>query len=162
MSITVSYGHLACGLEIVSVAIPLASSCSIHLYNVLNSPFSLLPILCCTCGSQFSDWLRQVSVPVSAPSPCRSPSGPRMLGKTASSYPKRGPGILGLVVAKALGSENPFDCTIAGCPCVLYWIHYNGSQGQWGPRTIVHWQSTIHSLDLLCTTCRINLFAQMH
>ena len=30
MSITVSYGHLARGLEIVSVAIPMASSCSIY------------------------------------------------------------------------------------------------------------------------------------
>ena len=37
MSVTVSNGHLARGLEIVSVAIPMASSCSIHLYNVLNS-----------------------------------------------------------------------------------------------------------------------------
>ena len=37
MSVTVSYGHLARGLEILSVAIPMASSCSICLYNVLNS-----------------------------------------------------------------------------------------------------------------------------
>lgn len=36
------------------------------------------------------------------------------------SYPKKEPGNLGLVVAKGLGSETPFDCTIAGRPCVLY------------------------------------------
>ena len=50
MFVTVSYGHLGCGLEIVSVAIPVASSCSINLYNVLNSRFRLLPILRYTCG----------------------------------------------------------------------------------------------------------------
>ena len=44
MSVTVSYGHLARGLEIVSVAIPMASSCSIYLDNILNSQFRLLPI----------------------------------------------------------------------------------------------------------------------
>ena len=58
MSVTVSYGHLTRGLEIVSVAIPMASSCSIYLYNVLNSQFRLLPILCCTCGGQFGELLR--------------------------------------------------------------------------------------------------------
>ena len=40
MSVTVSYGHLARGLKIVSVVIPMASSCSIYLYNVLNSRFA--------------------------------------------------------------------------------------------------------------------------
>ena len=50
MSVTVSYGHLARGLEIISVAIPMASSCSIYLYNVLNSRFRLLLILRRTCG----------------------------------------------------------------------------------------------------------------
>ena len=45
MSITVSYGHLACGLKIVSVAIPMTSSCPIYLYNILNSRFRLLLIL---------------------------------------------------------------------------------------------------------------------
>ena len=55
MSITVSYGHLARGLSIKSVAIPMASSCSTYLYNVLNSKFKLLPILHCTCSSQFGD-----------------------------------------------------------------------------------------------------------
>ena len=34
ISVTVSYGHLARGLEIVSVAIPLASSCSIYLSEI--------------------------------------------------------------------------------------------------------------------------------
>ena len=33
MSVTVSYKHLARGLEIVSVAIPMTSSCSIYLDN---------------------------------------------------------------------------------------------------------------------------------
>ena len=37
MSVTVSYGHLARGLKIVSVAIPMASSCSIYIYKVSNS-----------------------------------------------------------------------------------------------------------------------------
>ena len=50
MSVTVSYGHLARALTIVSVAIPMASSCSIYLYNVLISRFRLLPSLRCTCG----------------------------------------------------------------------------------------------------------------
>ena len=50
MSVTVSYRHLARALEIVSVAIPMASNCSIYLYNILNSRFRLLPSLHCTCG----------------------------------------------------------------------------------------------------------------
>ena len=58
MSVTVSYGHLTRGLEIVSVSIPMASSCSIYLYNVLKSRFRLLPILRCTCGGQFDDRFR--------------------------------------------------------------------------------------------------------
>ena len=37
MSVTVSYGHLARGLEVVSVPILMASSFSIYLYNFLNS-----------------------------------------------------------------------------------------------------------------------------
>ena len=39
MSVTVSYGHLARGLKFVSVAIPMASSCSIYLltFGVLDS-----------------------------------------------------------------------------------------------------------------------------
>ncbi len=39
MSVTVSYKHLACGLEIISVAIPMTSSCSMHLDN--GSEFSI-------------------------------------------------------------------------------------------------------------------------
>ena len=50
-SVTVSYGHLTRGLEIVFAAIPMASSCSIYLYNVLNSRFRLFLILRRTCGS---------------------------------------------------------------------------------------------------------------
>ena len=37
MYVYVSYGHLTCGLEIISVAIPMAISCSICLYDILNS-----------------------------------------------------------------------------------------------------------------------------
>ena len=59
MSVTVSYGHLARGLKIVSAAIPMASSYSIYVYNVLNSRFRLLPILRCTCSGQFGGRLRQ-------------------------------------------------------------------------------------------------------
>ena len=58
MSVKVNYRHLSCGLEIVSVAIPMASSCSIYLYNILNSRFRLIPILHSTCGGQFGDRLR--------------------------------------------------------------------------------------------------------
>ena len=76
MYVYVSYRHLTCGLEIISVAIPMASSCTIYLYNVLNSRFRLLPILHCTCGSQFVDRLSQVSVPFSAPSPRQNSSWP--------------------------------------------------------------------------------------
>ena len=46
MPVTVSYGHLARGHEIVSVAIPMTSSCFLYLYNDLNSQFRLLLILC--------------------------------------------------------------------------------------------------------------------
>ena len=77
MSVTVTYGHLARGLEIVSVAIPMASSCSIYLYDVLNSRFRLLPSLCCTCGGYFGGQLRQISAPFSAPGPCLNLSGPQ-------------------------------------------------------------------------------------
>ena len=53
--VTVSYGHLARGLEIISVAMPVTSSCSIYLYNVLNSGFRLFAILCYPCDGQFGD-----------------------------------------------------------------------------------------------------------
>ena len=90
MPVTVSYRHLTRGLEIVSVAIPIAISCSIYLYNILNSRFRLLPILRCTCGSQFSDWLRQVSVPFSAPGPRQNPFGPRGCRAKWCQLPKKG------------------------------------------------------------------------
>ena len=115
MSVTVSYGHLAHDLKIVSGAISMASS-STYLYNVLNSQFRLLPILRCTCGRQFGDQLRQVTAPV----PVKILPVYRDAGQNGISYPERGPGNLSLVVAKALGSEKPFDCTIAECPCILY------------------------------------------
>ena len=95
MSVTVSYGHLACGLEIVSVAIHMASSCSIYLYNVLNSRFRLLSILGCTCGGQFSDWLRQVSAPFSVPGPHQNPFGPRGCWAKWRQLPEKGAWCLG-------------------------------------------------------------------
>ena len=104
MSITVSYGHLARGLEIVSIAIPMASSCSIYLYNVLNSQFRLLPILRCTCGSQFSDQLRQSVPHFLPPVPVEVPPIHGDAGQNGVSYPKRVPGVRG---SKALGSETP-------------------------------------------------------
>ena len=74
ISVTVSYGHLAHGLEIVSVAFPMASSCSTSPYNVLNSRFRLLPTLRSNCGGQFGDELWQVSVtPFSTPIPVKIP-----------------------------------------------------------------------------------------
>ena len=73
MPVTVSYRHLARGLEIVSVAIPMASSCSIYLYIVSNSWFMLLPILHCTCGDQFGDWLRQSVCHFLLPVPVKIP-----------------------------------------------------------------------------------------
>ena len=110
MSVTVSYGHLACGLEIVSVAIPMASSCSIYLYNVLNSRFRLLPILRCTCGGQFGERLWQSVRHFLLPVPVKIPPVHGDAGQNGVSYPKRVPGVRG---SKALGSENPFDCAIA-------------------------------------------------
>ena len=104
MSVTVSYGRLACGLEIVSVAIPMASSCSIYLYNVLNSRFRLLPILRCTCGGQFSDQLRQSVRHFLPPVPIKIPPVHGDAGQNGVSYPKRVPGVQG---SKALGFENP-------------------------------------------------------
>ena len=95
MSITVNYGHLVRGLGIVSVAIPMASSCSIYLYNVLNSRFRLLPILHCIYGSQFDDRLRQSVrhflplVPVIIP-PVHGDAG-----QNGVSYLKRVPGVRG-------------------------------------------------------------------
>ena len=62
--------------QIKSVAIPMASSCSIDLHNISNSQFWLLPILPCTCGGQFGNRLRLVSVPFSAPGPCQNPCSP--------------------------------------------------------------------------------------
>ena len=112
MFVTVSYGHLAHGLEIVSVAIPMASSCSIYLYNVLNSRFRLLPILCCTCGGQFGERLRQSVRHFLLPVPVKIPPVHGDAGQNGVSYPKRVPGVRG---SKALGSEKPFDCAIAGC-----------------------------------------------
>ena len=52
--------------------------------------------------------------------PVKIPPVHRDAGQNVASYPKTGPGNLGLVVAKALGSENPFDCTIAELPCISY------------------------------------------
>ena len=109
MSITVSYGHLACGLKIVSVAIPMASSCSIYL---LNSRFRLLPILHFTCCGQFGERLRQSVHHFLLPVPAKIPPVHRDAGQNGVSYPKRVPGVRG---SKALGSEKPFDCAIAGC-----------------------------------------------
>ena len=106
MSITVSCGHLARGLKIVSVAIPMASSCSIHLYNVLNSRFRLLPILCCSCGSQFGERLRQSVRHFLLPVAVKVPPVHGDAGQNGVSSPKRVPGVRG---SKALGSEIPFD-----------------------------------------------------
>ena len=87
MSVTVSYEHLTCALKIVSVAIPMASSCSIiYLNNNLNFRFRLLPILRHTCGGQFGDRLRQVSVPFSAPVPIKIPPVHRDAGQIDIRY----------------------------------------------------------------------------
>ena len=108
MSVTVSYGHLARGLEIVSVAIPMASSCSIYLYNVLNSRFRLFLILRRTCGGRLRQTVRHFLLPV----PAKIPLVHGDAGQNGVSYPKRVPGVRG---SKALGSKNPFDCAIAEC-----------------------------------------------
>ena len=114
MSGIVSYGHPASGLKIVSVAIPMASSCSICLYNILNSRFRLLPILGCTCGGQFSDRLRQSVCHFLPLVPVKIPPVHRAAGQNGVSCPKRVPGVR---KSKALGSEKTFDCAIAAyCP----------------------------------------------
>ena len=74
ISVPSSYGHLTRGLEIVSVAIPMASICSTCPYNKLNSRFRLLPTLHCNCGSQLGDRLRQVSDAIFYPHPRQNPS----------------------------------------------------------------------------------------
>ena len=112
MSITVSYGHLARGLEIVSVAIPMASGCSIYLYNVLNSWFRLLQILRCTCGSQFDERLRQSVRHFLLPVPIMIPWVHRDAGQNGVSCPKRVPGVWG---SKALGSEKNLWLRNSGC-----------------------------------------------
>ena len=79
----------------------MASICFIHLNNILNSRFRLLPILHCTCGG-----------------PCQDPSEPRGCWAEWCQLPRQG----ALVCAeKSLGSKNPFDYAIAGCPCI-YWM----------------------------------------
>ena len=110
MSVIVSYGHPARGLKIVSVAIPMASSCSIYLYNVLNSRFRLLPILRCTCGGQFGDRLRQSVCHFPPLVLVKIPPVHRAAGQNGVSCPKRVPGVRR---SKALGSEKTFDCAIA-------------------------------------------------
>ena len=105
MSVTVSYGHLACGLESVSVAISMASSCSINLYNVLNSQFRLLSILRCTCGSQFGERLRQLVLHFLLPVPAKIPLVRGDAGQNGVSYLKRGSwcaGVKGIGVCKPL------------------------------------------------------------
>ena len=108
MSVTVSYRHLVRGIEIVSVAIPMARSCSIYLYNILNSRFRLLLILCRTCGGQFGEQFRQSVRHFLLPIPAKIPSVHGDAWQNGVSYPKRVPGV-------QLGSEKPFDCTIARC-----------------------------------------------
>ena len=68
---------------------------------------------------QFGDQLRQVSVPFSAPVLVKIPPVHKDAGQNGVSYPKKGPGKLGLIVTKALGSEKTFDCKIAGSPSIL-------------------------------------------
>ena len=93
MPVTVSYRHLVRGLEIVSVAFPTASSRSIHLYNILNSRFRLLPILHCTCGSQFDELLRQSVRHFLLPIPVKIPPVHGDAGQNGANYPKRVPGV---------------------------------------------------------------------
>ena len=45
--------------------------------------------------------------------PVKIPLVHRDAGKNGISYPKRGPGILGLGMAKALGSEKHFDAQLS-------------------------------------------------
>ena len=109
MSITVSYGHLACGLEIISVAIPMASSCFIYLYNVLNSQFRLLLI-----SSLYLWWsvrwtIEAGSAPFSAPGPHHDPSGPQECWAKWRQLPKEDSwcaGIKGIGVWKNLWLSN--------------------------------------------------------
>ena len=95
MSITVSYGHLSRGLKIISVAIPMASSCFIYLYNVLNSRFGMFPILRCTCGGQFSDRLRQSVHHFLSLVPVKIPPVHGDAGQNGVSYPQRVPAVWG-------------------------------------------------------------------
>ena len=84
MYLTVSYGQLACGLEIVWLFLwPVVAA--YNLYNILNSRFRLLPILRCTYGDQFGDRLRPGQCAIFCPwSPSKSLRSTRMLGKITS------------------------------------------------------------------------------
>ena len=90
--------------QIVSVAIPMTSSCSIYLYNVLNPRFRLLPILSCTGSGQFGERLWQSVHHFLLLVPVRIPPSPGMLGKMASVTRK---GFLVCGDQRSLGSENP-------------------------------------------------------
>ena len=115
MSVTVSYGHLAHGLEFVSLAIPMTSSCSIYLYNGLNSRFRLLPILCWTCGGQFGSRLRQVIAPFSAPGLHQNLSGPWGFWAKWCQLPEKGSWCAG----KGIGVWKTFWL----CNCRMLAIH---------------------------------------
>ena len=93
----------------------MASSFSRYLYNILNSRFRLLRIVHCTCGGQFCNQLRQVSAPFSAPGPRQIPTCPQ------GSWAKwcQLPGNWAWLCQRLWGWK-PFNCAIAGCPCVLY------------------------------------------
>ena len=102
MSVTVSYGHLARGLEIVSVAIPMASSCSIHFYKVLNSRFRLLPNSSLQLWRSVRRQIEAVSVPFLSPLRMKIPLVHGDAELNGVSYPKSVPG-----GSKALGLKNP-------------------------------------------------------
>ena len=115
-AVTVSYGHLARGLEIVSVAISMASSCSIYLYNILNSRLRLLPILHCTCGGQFSKRLRQSVCHFMFLVLVKIPPVHGDAGQNGVSYPKR---VSGVRVAKGIGVWK----TLWLCNCQMLAIY---------------------------------------
>ena len=92
MSITDSYGHLARGLEIVSVAIPMASSFFISLkcfeFSIQAASNSSLHLWWSVRQS-----IETVSAPFSAPGPRQIPLVHGYAEQNGVSYPKRVPGV---------------------------------------------------------------------
>ena len=124
---------------IISVAIPMAVSCSIYLYDVLNSRCRLLMILHCTHGGQFGDQLRWVSVPFSAPGLRQNPFCPRRCWAKWCLLPIKGAWCVG---KRHWGLKTLRLCNCWMLSCIILRT-FKCLSGTMGKKTIVCRQSTI-------------------